>query len=123
MNVERLAEDVADSLTGVERGKGVLEDDRHLAPHASHPAPTKAKDVLAPEVDFTRGRLDQAQDRSPQGRFAAPRLADEAEGLPLADGQIHAVHRADVTGDAADHARADREPGLEAAYLDQWFRH
>src|SRR3989440_574267 len=66
---------------------------------------------------------DLRLDRAPEGRLAAARLADQAEGLPLTDGQIHAIHRADVTGDTADHARSDGKPGLEAAYLDQRFRH
>ena len=123
MNVKRFAEDVADGLAGIERGEGVLEDDRHLAANATHSPTTQSKDVLASEVDLTGRRLDQAQDRAPEGRLAAARLADQAERLPLTDGQIHAIHRADVTGDTADHARPDRKPGLEAAYLDQRFSH
>ena len=70
-------------------------------------------DVAAVEDDRARGRLDQPDDRPAERRLAAARLADDAEGLALRDGQIDAVdgaHRPD---------RVLEDAGLDREVLDQ----
>src|SRR6516225_6503700 len=62
VDVQGLADDLADRLPGVERGEGVLEDHGHVAPHPPHGAPRQAGQVLALEQHLACGRLDQAQD-------------------------------------------------------------
>jgi len=55
MDVERLSEDVSHSLARVERGEGVLKDDRHVAPHSPHCARPHAQDVSALEAHLAGG--------------------------------------------------------------------
>jgi len=62
MDVERLAEDVADALARVERGERVLEDHRHLPSEAPHRRRAPPQHILALEEHLARGRLDEAED-------------------------------------------------------------
>src|SRR2546430_6610750 len=101
MNVKRFAEDVADGLAGIERGEGVLEDDRHLAANATHSPTTQSKDVLASEVDLTGRPLGQAQDCAPEGRLSAAALADQATRLPLTSVPIQSIPRPNGSGGSA----------------------
>ena len=119
MDVERLTEDIGHRLPRVERGEGILKDDRHVAPHPPHRARPQAQDVPALEAHLAGGRLDQAQDRPAQGRLAASRLADQAERLALPDIEVDSVDGTDLADHPTDHARAHGEPCPKPSHLDE----
>gem|GEM_PF-1962577 len=73
-DVERLADAVADGAARVEGGDRVLRDDRGV------PGRTVGE-------DGTRARLLQARGDAAERRLPRPRLADEGESAPGADGQ------------------------------------
>jgi len=56
---DRLADDVADSETRVERGVGVLKDDLELAPIGPPLMVRQAVDALALDADLARGGIDR----------------------------------------------------------------
>ena|SRR5205085_4082531 len=66
-------------------------------------------DVAAVEPDGAAGRLQQPKHGTRHRRLAAAALADEAQGLALADAEAHAVDRIDLPDGAADDALLDRE--------------
>src|SRR6202035_2629457 len=67
-----------------------------------------------------RGRLFQAQDATAHRRFAAAALADKAQRLAAADGQIDTVERLDLADLAAgDDPLGDRKVHFQTAHLDE----
>ena len=117
---QRLANDPADTVAGVERGEGVLED--HLHPPAQRPQLPLAKvgDVAAVEDNPPSRRLVEADDRPADGGLAAAGLADEAQSLAAADRHRDAVDRPDVADVAVeDEAALDREVLLDVLQLDE----
>src|SRR5437763_11809408 len=80
------------------------------------------RDVGAVDLDLARGRLDQAQDRAPDGGFAATGFADQRERFAGADRERHAVDRVDIAGGAAQKSLFDREMFLEAVDLENGTR-
>jgi hypothetical protein len=91
----RGSHDGADRVPGVERGVGVLEDHLDLAPYRAHLARPHMGDVVSVDHDLAAGRLVEPGQQAPGGGLAAPRFADQAEGLPLGHGQVDSVHGAD----------------------------
>ena len=94
VEAQRLAEDVADRHARVERGVGVLE--HHLHAPAQRPDLRTATPARCPgraKMTRARGRLVDARYHARKRRFAATRLADEADGLALRDVEIDAVDR------------------------------
>ena len=75
-------------------------------------------DVAALELDRSRRRLDQAEDRPAKRRLAAAGLADEAEDLARADVEVDAVDRVDRRDLALEEPAQDREVLLEPADLE-----
>ena len=70
----------------------------------------QVRDVVALEHDLAAGRLEQPGDQPTGGGLAAPRLADQAEGLARAHGEVDAVDRLDRADLALEHdAAGDRE--------------
>jgi hypothetical protein len=85
----RLGDLLADGEHRVQRGHRLLEDHRDpVAPDAAHRLIGEVEQVLAFEEDLAgddlpRGLGDQPHDREGVHALAAPRLADDAERLPL----------------------------------------
>ena len=52
--------------------------------------------VLTFKQNLAGGRLKQTDNRAAKGRLAAARLADNAQGLAVVDGQVYPVHRMEV---------------------------
>ena len=108
MDLERLADDVADRHAGVERGVRVLEDDLDVAAQLAHRAALLGVDVDPVEGQLAGGRLLQPHQHPAQSRLAAAGLADDAERLALVELEGDAVDGLDVADRAPQHARLDR---------------
>src|SRR3989449_5216330 len=76
VNHEGLADDRPDRHSRIERRVRVLEDDLHLLAERAQRALVERRDVLCPEPDLARGRLDEPEDRAARGGLAAARLPD-----------------------------------------------
>src|ERR1700738_1355503 len=74
-------------------------------------------EVVAPPLDRSRGRLDQAQDGAAGRGLAAAALAHQPQGLADPDGEADAVDRIDLADRSAQHALAHREVLLEVLDL------
>src|SRR5260370_11569202 len=107
VDVQRLANDVADRLPRIERRVWVLEDHRHVATVHSHLRTVLMGDVFTLEEDRSRGRVEQADDRAPQRRLAAARLPAQAKRFALLDLEADAVYRANVSARPLQNARSD----------------
>ena len=75
--------------------------------------PRERREVAAVEDDLARGRLDQPEQRPPERRLAAARLADQAERLAAADLEVDAVDGLHVADRAPQEPLLDREVLLE----------
>jgi hypothetical protein len=91
---QRLADDPLHGHARVERAERVLEDDLQVAAQAAHLRRRQRHHVGAVVDDLPGVGLDQAQDQPAGRRLAAARLADQAERLAAADGEVDAVDRA-----------------------------
>jgi len=89
---EGLGERLLHGHPGIEGTVRILEHDLHEAAQGSQLASPQGHDIRPAERDPSRIRLDQPQDCAPHRRFAAPRLAHEAQGLSRRDRERHAVH-------------------------------
>ena len=119
VDVERLADRIADLQARIERGVGVLKDHLDAPPHGHQIAAARPRDVDAVDPNLALGRLEQADDGAPEGRLAAAGFADQAERPAGLDPQGHAVDRADLADRAAQERRAHREIRLEVPDLEQ----
>src|SRR5262249_27621299 len=77
----RLGQDVANRLPWVQRGVRILKHDLHFAALGAKGARGKGSQVFAFETDFAAIGLDEAQGQPAESGLAAPRFADDAEGL------------------------------------------
>jgi hypothetical protein len=93
MNDQRFFHDRSDPHPRVQRGKGILKNDLHVASRLPQPGARKAQNVLAPESDVPGRWLDQPQDASACGRFPAARFTHQPEGFPLVDREAHIIDR------------------------------
>src|SRR6478609_10056363 len=93
VNAHRVGDDRADALAGVQRRVRILEDHLHLAPERSHVPCPEMLDRSSLEDDLAVGRLEQPHDGPAQRRLPTAGLADEPEGLALADHEAHVVDR------------------------------
>src|SRR5207247_9322950 len=109
VDVERLRDDLPDGLAWVQRGERVLEDDGQLPAHPAEPGARHVEEVLALEDDVALVRLDEPEDRAAQRGLAAAGLAHQPQRLALADGEVHAVDRTDMTHRALPDTGPDRE--------------
>jgi len=115
MNDERLADDAADRMAGVERGERVLEDDLHLAPQGPQRGALERRHVGAGEVDLAVRAVDQPHDAAAGGGFPAPGFADQPECLSGMDVKAHTIDGMDAIDLAGQHAALDREVLFEIA--------
>jgi hypothetical protein len=71
-----------------------------------------ARQIVPRVVDFTRGRLQQANQHAPDGALARPGFADQAQRFALANDEAHIVDR-------AHRMRAAAKVHAQPAHIDQ----
>ena len=106
VDVERLGDRFTDRHPGVEGGERVLEDDLDVLADLPHLPVGESHELTAVEADRAGRGRDQLQHRPARGRLPAARLADQAEGLSPADGEVDLAHRVDHTDLVADERAA-----------------
>ena len=111
MDLQHLADLPLDRVQRIERGHRLLEDDADVvAAHRAELGVARLEEVLALEEDLARrvrGRGRQELHHRQRGdRLARSRLADERDGLALADVEARALDR---DGDIAALAEFDAE--------------
>ena len=83
MDHQRLGDDLFHAHARVQRGKGILKDDLHIAAQAAQLAAASGEHVLPVEGNVAGSGLDEAEKHAPQGGLAAARFADKAERFTL----------------------------------------
>ena len=86
-----LGDDIPHAPAWVQAGIGVLEDHLHAPPQGRRGG---VGHVGAVEQDAASGRGVQADDQPRDSRLAAPRLANQRQGLAATDREGNAVYRA-----------------------------
>ena len=120
MDLDRLADDVADGHARVQGGVGVLEDHLHAAAHLPHLLSGERRQLGPVELHRSGRRLVELEDRPAGRRLAAAGLADEAERLALLDEEVDPVDRAHRTDlPLEDDPLRQREVHLERAHLEE----
>ena len=120
VHAERLADRAPDGVARVERRERILEDHLHPPPQLAQLRLGQVRDVGSLEEDAAARWLVEPEHRPPDGRLAAPGLADEPDGLAAADRQGDAVDGLDVADVAVeDDAALDGEPDAEVVQLDE----
>jgi hypothetical protein len=124
VDLERLADDVADRHPWVQRGVGVLQHDLDVPSQLPEPLPVHREDVLALEQRLPGGRLLEPHQELRQGGLPAARLTHEPERLATVqverdtvDG-LHVAHRL-----LEDDTFGEGEVLDQVAHLEQRFRH
>src|SRR5436305_1414965 len=117
---ERLGDDGAHGLAGVQRGVRILEDHLDLAMQRLQRSSLSVRDVLPLEQDAAGGRLEQPDEEPRGGALAAARLTNYPQRLSLPDREGHAVHCPDgADAPLEDDASSYREVLDQVADLDQ----
>ena len=98
MQLERLAQDLADGHPRIERGVGILKDDLRLAAEAAELLGIHRQQIAAFEADAAGVGLDQPQHQPAHRRLAAAGLADQRQRLAGLDNKTHAVDGVDMGG-------------------------
>ena len=113
---DRLDQNAADGMPRIERRHRVLKDHLHAAAQWPAGALVERGDVGAVEHDRPRGRRDQTEQRAAERGLAGAGLADDADGLALADGEIDAVQdrRRRALGGERRRRAANRRPPVRA---------
>ncbi len=93
MDVERLADDVADGHPRVQRRVRVLHDHLHPPPEPPQLAAADLEDVPAVQIGPSRGRRLLAHEQPGERGLAAAGLADQPERLAAAQVEAHPVDR------------------------------
>ena len=114
VHLQRLGDDEADPLALVQARVRILEDHHQLAADRAHLRPAQVRDVAPGERDPAARRVEQAHQAARHRRLAAPRLADDAERLPLLDREADPVDRLD-----ARHLLLEDDPARDREVLDQ----
>ncbi len=119
VDAQPLADGRRDRRARVERGVRVLEHDLHPAPVALELVALEVGDVVPVEDDSAAGRLDEAEERAPDGRLAAAGLPDQAERLAAPDLEADVVDGLHVADLALEDAAAHREELRQVLDLDE----
>ena len=113
---DRLTDDLADSLAGIQRGIGILEDQLHILAQCPQLAGTELADVLPLKDDLAAGGFDQPQDGAPCGGLSAAGFAHQTQRPATFQGKADVVHR-------VQHTAAGLEMLDEVSYLQNGFGH
>src|SRR5256885_7277165 len=106
VDIDRLADDVADGLSWIQRRVRILEDHRHLAAQGAQLPTADVRDVIALELDGARRRLQEPDHRPAHRRLSATRLADKPDRLPRLDFEVDTVDGVDMADGALEDARS-----------------
>ena len=112
-------DDVSHRQPGVQRRIGVLEDDLQFPAVLQHGVPTQGGDIHAIVEDRTGGRLVQLEYRPSRGRFSAPALAHQPEGLTPVDVEVESVDRLHQAR-FLEKPAADREMLLQSPHFKEF---
>jgi hypothetical protein len=110
---------ILDGQPRIERGVAVLKHHLHAA--AQFTQRQGRADRFAVEQHFSVVRRDQADDQPRGRRFAAARLANNADHLALVDGERDVVDRAHHAL-GAEPSAAQAEMLDEVLHLQKWLR-
>ena len=117
MGFKRFCHDIPDGPARIQRRIRILEDQLHLLAELAHFLLLKLLHDLPIKGDGICSRLDQVQDQSAQGRFAAAGFADKRQRLTLVNVKVHAADRMHYVLAPAPGARTCRELLCEATDL------
>ena len=130
MNRQRLANDGGHSHARVERGDWILENHLNAATQIAEPRTASAQPILAPKLDGTRIRLDEAQEHSRERGLATSGFADDTQRFAARERECHAIHGDAALGNILRHIdsrieRADRKTKRfsQAANIQNLLRH
>jgi hypothetical protein len=119
MDSQGFPDDIPHSEPGVQGRVGVLEDHLYFGAELDHFSGVELADVRPLEENLPGGRLVQTEKASPDGGFAAPRLAHQPESFPLADGETHSIHGVNIPDGPSQESLADGEMFFEPLNLEQ----
>ena len=88
----------------------LLEDHCALAAPVTQGGTLEAAYFHVAEMDGAGARRNQPVDHAQQRRLAGPGAADNADHLPLGDGEIDRIHRR-LAAETASHIRELEHPG------------
>ena len=89
---QRLADNLADCFAGVQRRKGILENNLHVPAQQTQVIFSEFCNVPSFKDYFSSGGLNQAEDGAPSGGFSAPGLSHDAKGFAALDGKGYTVY-------------------------------
>ena len=113
VDFERLANDISDCFTRIQRRIRILKDDLDVPSQPAHRGTLLGVDVDPVEGELAGGWFLQPHQHPAKGRFAAAGLPDDAERLALVELEGDPVDRLDVADRPPQHA------GLDRVVLDQ----
>jgi len=121
-----LADDVQNGLAGIKARIGVLKDHLHMAAGGAQLLGIETGYIGLAVVDTQQHlsfrRFNRADNAAAQRRFAAPRLADQPQGLPGGDAQAHIIDGAHLPNHPAQQTLFDGEILFEVMYFEQVVR-
>ena len=115
--LDRFSDLILEAAVGVQAGERILEHHLHVGAGAAKILAVQGADVAAADVDFAGNRLDEAQDGTAAGRFAATGFAHQSQGFADIEGERDILDRVDLCHGAAQDATFDREAGREVLDL------
>src|SRR4051812_18594334 len=97
MDLNRLANNIANRHAWIERCIGILEDHLHVTTNSTHLPTTQLGQIPTLENHLAGCRLVQLKNRPPGSRFSASRLTHQAERLTTFDGHVDTIDRLDCS--------------------------
>jgi hypothetical protein len=94
MQFKRPEQPVTNAMNGIQRAKGILKDQRYLAPIRQEIATrSNRRYVAALEKNLSAGWSIHTREKSSQRTFATTALADERHDLALEEIEVDVVER------------------------------
>ena len=118
VDAQLIGDDAAHRHARVERGVGVLEDDLDPAAEGSDARRSGADELFAVKGYRARRGVQESQYHPACRGFAAPRLADQGNGLAVSHVEADTGHGVDMSVHSAQQAGADREVPNEVSDLE-----
>jgi hypothetical protein len=106
----------------IQRRKGVLENDLHVAPNFTQGLTAHGRHVLTIELYFTRTGFDQTQNTATRGGLAATRLTHHAQGLTGINVKSYAINSVNTVYFTTKNTPFDGKLFGQAIDFKQWLR-
>ena len=119
MNFQRLADDLKNRKSRIQRTKRVLKNHLHPPPVAAELSLAQRKNRISLVNHLACCRRNQLQQRAANGRLSTPALAHKSHRRPRFDGETHIIHRLHIVSMTTENPRANREPDFEIADFEQ----